>query len=86
MNLFVYNFCLQSMSPNKKHKILQNETAANVPEHVHAAQKTLNPDWVELAGYLIGAHNQTWFSYSHGWSMYIYLFISYFRFYENINK
>lgn len=46
-----------------------NETAANIPEHVHAASKTLNPDWVELAAYLIGAHNQTWFSFSHGWTI-----------------
>eukprot|EP01084_Bolivina_argentea_P319922 554964_1 len=47
-----------------------NETnygRGGLSQQVHAAGKTMNPDWVELAAFLIGANNQSWFSYSNGW-------------------
>ena len=41
---------------------------------IHVATKTMRPDWVELAAFLIGANNQSWFSYSccypSGWNVY----------------
>lgn len=45
-----------------------NETGSGLGVHVHAAQKTLNPDWVELGAFLIAANNQSWFAYS-GWTV-----------------
>lgn len=32
--------------------------------HVHTGQRTLSPDWVELAAFLIAANDQSSFSYS----------------------
>eukprot|EP01084_Bolivina_argentea_P194458 333643_1 len=48
---------------------LLNETKSGVAVHVHACSKTMNPDWVELAAFLIIANNQSWFSYSSGWTV-----------------
>jgi hypothetical protein len=38
----------------------------NLALHVHSGQRTLSPDWLELAAFLIAANNQSTFSYSEG--------------------
>eukprot|EP01084_Bolivina_argentea_P095852 172323_1 len=49
-----------------------NETnygIGGLAQQVHSYAKTLNPDFVEFAAFLIGANNQSWFSYSYGWTV-----------------
>eukprot|EP01084_Bolivina_argentea_P319919 554959_1 len=48
---------------------LLNESAVNMAIHFHNCKKKMNPDWVELAAFLIVANNQSWFSYSEGWTV-----------------
>lgn len=40
-----------------------------VPTHVHATKRTLAPDWLELAAFLIGAGEHSYFSYSGPWML-----------------
>ena len=40
-----------------------------LPTHVHTAHRTLNPDWVELATFLLGAGQFSYFSYSGPWNL-----------------
>jgi hypothetical protein len=37
--------------------------------HVHANKRTLAPDWTELAVFLLGAGERSWFSYSGPWNL-----------------
>lgn len=49
---------------------LQREVALGVASQVHVGEKrTLAPDWVELAAFLIAAGNYTWFSCSGPWNV-----------------
>ena len=43
------------------------ESQNNYKIQIHAGDRTMNPDWVELASFLIACNNQSWFSYSTGW-------------------
>ena len=40
-----------------------------LPVHVHATARTLAPDWVELAAFLIGAGEYSYFSWSVDWML-----------------
>jgi len=40
-----------------------------VPTHVHVTKRTLNPDWVELACFLLAAGDYSYFSYSGPWML-----------------
>lgn len=40
-----------------------------VPTHVHVTERTLNPDWVELACFLLGMGEYSYFSYSGPWML-----------------
>ena len=49
---------------------VQRETALGVASQVHVGERrTLAPDWVELAAFLIVAGNYTWFSCSGPWNV-----------------
>eukprot|EP01084_Bolivina_argentea_P000765 1400_1 len=43
------------------------ESQNNFKIQIHASSMTHNPDWVELASFLIAANNQSYFAYSTGW-------------------
>lgn len=40
-----------------------------LPVHVHVDKRTLAPDWVELAVFLLGMGNKSYFSYSGPWNL-----------------
>lgn len=40
-----------------------------VPTHVHVTKRTLNPDWVELACFLLAMGEHSYFSYSGPWML-----------------
>ena len=39
------------------------------PTHVHVTRRTMNPDWVELACFLLGMGEYSYFSYSGPWML-----------------
>lgn len=49
---------------------LQHTTGVmGLPAHIHATTRTLAPDWVELAVFLLGAGPYSYFSYSGPWML-----------------
>ena len=48
---------------------LLNETYSGLSTHVNTCDEHMSPDCVELAAFLIVANNQSWFSYSKGWTV-----------------
>eukprot|EP01116_Phalansterium_solitarium_P020952 TRINITY_DN6359_c1_g2_i1.p1 TRINITY_DN6359_c1_g2~~TRINITY_DN6359_c1_g2_i1.p1 ORF type:complete len:521 (+),score=134.94 TRINITY_DN6359_c1_g2_i1:143-1705(+) len=50
--------------------MLWETQTVGVPIHAHAAKRTDNPDWVELAQFLVAATDYSYFSYSAGdWNL-----------------
>jgi hypothetical protein len=45
---------------------LINESRLGLALHVHTGQRTMSPDWLELAAFLLAANNRSSFSYSQG--------------------
>jgi len=49
--------------------MFMSEVAQGLAQHVHVRSRTLNPDWVELAAFLIGAGDHCYFSCSGPWNL-----------------
>jgi hypothetical protein len=49
--------------------LIYETQTVKVPVHVHVTSRTLAPDWVELAAFLIGCDQYSYFSYSGPWML-----------------
>jgi hypothetical protein len=49
--------------------LLYETTVLGLPTHVHTPDRTLSPDWVELAVFLLGMGDHSYFSYSGPWNL-----------------
>lgn len=49
--------------------LVRETQALSLPVHVHTNRRTMNPDWVELAAFLVGAGEYSYFSYSQNWML-----------------
>ena len=56
-------------NPDHIRTLIYETQTVKVPVHVHVTTRTLAPDWVELAAFLIGCGNYSYFSYSGPWML-----------------
>ena len=49
--------------------LVRETQTLSLPVHVHTNRRTMSPDWVELAAFLIGAGEYSYFSYSQNWML-----------------
>jgi hypothetical protein len=56
-------------NPDHIKTLIYETQTIQIPVHLHVTTRTLAPDWVELAAFLIGMGNYSYFSYSGPWML-----------------